>query len=154
MDNYIYSQTVHKDFHGIMNYLISFIRNNHGEEHLESFFKKSASYIYKPLIDRVKKNGLMEIKKHLERTFTSEDGKFDLKFDNDRITFIVKKCPAIFFMKDKKMETDKDFCKYSTEIVNKTIAQECDCNFKVDYDIEKGCCIQEFWKELKNDYGK
>lgn len=149
MDEYIYSQTVHKNFHGLMSYLIKFIRENHGEKHLESFFSSSAVYIYKPLIKRIKDNGLVEIKKHLEKTFSIEDGEFDLKFKDNRITFNVKKCPAICFMKDKKIEIDKDFCKYSTEVVNKSIAKECSYNFKVDYNQEKGSCIQIFWKEDK-----
>jgi hypothetical protein len=61
----------------------------------------------------------------------------------------VKKCPAISFMKDHKVEIDKDFCKCSTELVNKSIAKECGYSFKVDYDQEKGKCVQEFWKEDK-----
>lgn len=154
MDEYIYSQTVHKDFHGIMSYLIKYIRENHGEKYLKSFFESSAAKIYKPLIKRIKENGLVEIKKHLERTFTMEDGKFDLKFNGNRITFIVKKCPAIWFMKDNKMEIDEEFCKYSTEIVNKAIAKEGSYNFKVNYDQENGSCIQEFWKGVKNDISK
>jgi hypothetical protein len=151
MDDYIYSQSVHKDFHGILNYLIKFIRENHGEKHLKSFFTESAAYVYRPLIRRIKDNGLIEMKKHLEKTFKMEDGEFDLKFNNNRITFIVKKCPAIWFMKDKRIEIDKDFCKYSTEAVNKSMAGECGYNFKVTYIQEKGSCIQEYWKEEKND---
>jgi len=149
LDEYIYSQSVHKDFHGIMNYLIKYLRENHGEKHLESFFKEASAYIYKPLIERVKKNGLIEIKKHLERTFSMEDGKFDLDYEENKLVFNVKKCPAIWHMKDKKLEIDKEFCKISTEIVSAVVAKECGYYFSVEYDQENGKCIQKFWKEEK-----
>ena len=149
MDEYIYSQSVHKDFHGIMNFLIKFIRENHGEKHMEAFFTGAAAYIYKPLIERIRKNGLTEMKKHIEKVFSMEDGKVVSKLEDNHLVCNVKKCPAIYFMKDHKMEIDKNFCKSSTEIVNRSIAKECGYNFKVDYNQEKGSCIQEFWKEDK-----
>lgn len=144
MDDYTYSQSVHKDFHGVMSYLIKFIRDNHGEQHMETFFTRAAAYIYKPLIERIKKNNLIEMKKHLEKVFTMEGGKFDIDYENGEITFKVSRCPAIWHMKDHNNEIDKDFCKCSTEIVNKSIAKECGYNFSVEYDQGKGQCIQRF----------
>jgi hypothetical protein len=149
LNEYIYSQPVHKDFHGIISYLIKFIRKNYGESEVESFFKEASAYIYKPLIERVKKNGLVEIKKHLERIFSMENGDFDLDYNENKLVFNVRKCPAIWHMKDKKFEIDREFCKFSTEIVSAAIARECGYNFKVEYDQEKGKCTQKFWKDGK-----
>ncbi|MCK5567272.1 MAG: hypothetical protein KAI62_05125 [Actinomycetia bacterium] len=146
MDDYIYSQSVHKDFHGVMNYLIKFIRDNHGEQHMETFFTRTAAYIYKPLIERIKKNNLIEMKKHLEKVFTMEGGKFDIDYKNGEIIFKVNRCPAIWNIKDHNNKIDKDFCKCSTELVNKSIAKECNYNFSVEYDQEKGQCVQRFWE--------
>jgi len=134
MNEYIYSQPVCKDFHGIISYLIEFVRERHGENIVESFFKEASVYIYKPLIKRIKKNGLAEIKKHLERTFFIEDGKFDLDYDKNKLIFRVRKCPAIWHMKDKKFDIDKDFCRYSTDVVGAVIARESGYNFSVEYD--------------------
>ena len=148
MDEYIYSQSVHKDFHGVTSYLIEFIRDNHGKGHMEKFFTDSAAYIYKPLIDRIKKNGLSEIKKHYSRVFDMEDGKYSFEGDNDqKVVFIVERCPAIWHMKDTGSDIDKDYCHCSTELVNKAIAGECGFKFSVDYDQDKGQCVQKFWKE-------
>lgn len=149
MVEYIYSQTVHKDFHGITSYLIEFLRENHGDEHVEKFFNEAALYIYKPLIMRIKKNGLHEMKNHLEITFSKEHGDFDLEYSSNHFTFKVKKCPAIWHMKSKKFDTDRYFCKASTEIVNTAIAKECGYNFSVEYDQVNGKCIQKFWREEK-----
>ena len=149
MDEYIYSQTVHKDFHGIVSYLFGYLRVHFGEKNLDKFLKDSASYIYKPLIDRIKKSGLKEMKKHLEITFSKEDGKFDTEFKDNQLFFKVKRCPAIWHMKDKKFEIDKEFCKCSTEIVNTVIAKESGYNFNLEYDQENGKCMQKFWKEEK-----
>ncbi|MCL5072764.1 MAG: hypothetical protein M1308_18000, partial [Actinobacteria bacterium] len=135
--------------HGVMNFLIKFIRENHGEKHLEAFFTYAAAYIYKPLIERIRKNGLTEMKQHIEKVFSMEGGKVVFKIEDNYLVCNIKKCPAIYFMKDHKMEIDKNFCKSSTEIVNRSIAKESGYSFKVDYDQEKGSCIQKFWKENK-----
>ncbi len=151
MDNYIYAQSIHKDFHIALNYLIKFLKENYGEKYLDLFFKNSAKYIYKPLIIRMKKNGLLEIKKHFEKVFSSENGEFNIVFieNENKLIFEVKKCPAILHLKKNKIEIDKDFCKYSTETVNKVIAKESNYNFKVDYNQENGRCLQIFWKGEK-----
>lgn len=146
MDEYIYSQSIHKDFHGVMSYLIKFIRESHSQKHMEEFFSQAASYNYKPLIDRIKKNGLIEMKKHLERVFSMENGEFELEFENSKLAFEVRKCPAIWYMKDNDQEVDKDFCRCSTELVNQSIARECGYNFSVKYDQDKGQCVQKFWE--------
>jgi len=146
MDDYIYSQSVHKDFHAVMSYLIKFIRDNHGDQYMETFFTRAAAYIYKPLIERIKKNNLIEMKKHLEKVFTMEGGKFDIDYKNGEIIFKVSRCPAIWNMKDHNNSIDKDFCKCSTELVNKSIAKECNYNFSVEYNQEKGQCVQRFWE--------
>jgi len=148
MDEYIYSQSVHKDFHGVMSYLIQFMRENHGEEHLEKFFSDSAAYIYKPLIDRIKRNGLSEIKKHYSRVFDMEEGTYSLEGDGQQeVVFKVERCPAIWHMKDTGSDIDKDYCRCSTELVNQAIARECGFQFSVEYDQDKGQCVQRFWKE-------
>jgi hypothetical protein len=149
MDKYIYSQSVHKDFHGVMSFLIKFIRENYGEKYMYGFFTDSAKYIYKPLVKRIKENGLNEMKQHIEKVFSMEDGTLEIELKENHLICKVKKCPAISFMKTSKVEIDKDFCKCSTDMVNSTIAKESGYNFKIDYDQEKGSCIQQFWRESK-----
>jgi hypothetical protein len=149
MDEYIYCQSVHKDFHGITNYLIGYLRENYGKDNMEKFFKKASLYIYKPLIERIKKDGLIEMKKHLERTFSKEDGKFEINYSDNQLIFKVKKCPAIWQMKDNKIEVDKNFCFISTDIVNKAIASKCGIDFSVEYNQENGSCMQKFTRKEK-----
>ena len=149
MNEYIYSQPVHKDFQILMSFLIKYLRENHGEESLEIFFKEASKYIYEPLIKRIKKNGLAEMREHLKRNFSNENGKFNLEYKNNKIIFKVKKCPAIWYMKNNGIKIDSFFCKTSTEIVNKAIAKECGYNFSVEYDQDNGKCVQKFWKEDK-----
>ncbi len=148
MDEYIYSQSVHKDFHSVMSFLIKYMRENHGEDNMKKFFSDSSKYLYRPLIDRIKKNGLPEIEKHYKRVFGMEGGKFSFDSDDGReVIFKVEKCPAIWQMKDTGSDIDKDFCLCSTELVNKSIADECGYEFSVEYDQENGKCIQKFWRK-------
>ena len=147
MDEYIYSQSVHKDFHEIMSFLIKFLDENHGKGHMENFFSKASVYIYKPLIVRIRENGLDEMEKHLKRVFDSEKGKYKITSKKDKqIIFKVIKCPAILYLKKTGSEINKNFCLCSTELVNKAIAKECGYNFSVEYDQENGKCVQRFWR--------
>jgi hypothetical protein len=124
------------------------MRENYGEEHMERFFSDSAVYIYRPLIGRIKKNGLSEVKKHYQKVFDMEEGRYSFGSGNRRELILkVEKCPAIWHMKDTGSEIDKDYCYCSTELVNKAIARECGFEFSVDYDQDKGRCMQRFWKE-------
>lgn len=152
MDEYIYSQSVHKDFHGIMSYLIEFLKENYGEKHCKAFFEQSTPYIYKPLIDRIKKNGISEIKKHFERVFEMEQGEIEIKQNIvknlNELNIKVLKCPAIWHMKENKVKIDKDFCKCSTKLVCQAIAEECGYSFSVDFYQDEGKCIQKF-QEVK-----
>lgn len=148
MDDYIYSQSVHKDFHGIMGYLIKFMRDNHGQDHMKKFFRDSAKYIYRPLIDRIREKGLSEIRKHYEKVFDMEEGKCSFKTGGSgELIMEVQRCPAIWHMKDTGTEIDKDFCLCSTQLVNESMAEECGTGFSVEYDQDNGKCIQRFWKE-------
>lgn len=146
---YMYSQSVHKDFHKVTSMIIQYIRENYGEKVLRSFFEQIAVVIYKPLIERINKNGLVEMKKHVERTFLLEEGEVKSVYKDNKLNFHVTKCPAITHMNDKGFKVDKDFCKMATEIVNKTIAQNCGYNFLVEFDQKNGRCVQKFWKEAK-----
>ena len=147
MDEYIYSQSVHKDFHGIMSFLIKFIRKKHGARHMDRFFTDAAVYIYRPLIQRIKEKGLQEIKKHFSRVFDAEDGKYRFQKDTEEeLVFRVDRCPPIWHMKDSGAVIDERFCHCCTELVNTAIAEECGFRFSVDYDQEKGSCLQRFWR--------
>ncbi|MBC7333553.1 MAG: hypothetical protein H5T85_03690 [Actinobacteria bacterium] len=152
MIEYIYLQPVHKDFHIVLNFLIEFLRENYGEERLEDFFVKASRYIYQPLIQRVKNNGIVEIEKHLRAIFTKEDGEFHIGYKGQELIFEVIKCPAIWYMKANKIEISKCYCKISTEIVTQIIMKECGYCFSVEYDQHNGRCIQKFWKEDQNDF--
>lgn len=145
MDDYIYSVTAHKDFHIILNDLIKIVRNNFGDEFLKNFLKNRAKYIYKPLIKRIKNNGFIELNNHLKKIFTAEGGKFDLEYTDNRIDFKVCKCPALDHLSKNNIQIDNDFCLCSTSIINKAIAEECNYNFSLEYDLIKKSCKQIFW---------
>ena len=148
MDEYIYSQSVHKDFHQVMSFLIDFLGKNYKSESVKEFFLESTPYIYRPFIERIRKNGLSEISKHYRRIFDMECGDYIIERDTDKEVLLkVKKCPAIWNMKEAGFIINKDFCFYTTELVNKVIAGECGYEFSVEYDQENGKCSQRFWRK-------
>jgi len=146
MDDYIYSVPVHKDFHIVLNDIIKIARNNFDEDFLKNFLRNKALTIYEPLVKRIRRNGLIEIKEHFEKIFNAEGGQYLIDHRDNRINIAVHRCPALDHLAEKNIEIDRDFCRFSTGIINKIIAEECGYNFSLEYDQDNKSCRQSFWK--------
>jgi hypothetical protein len=147
MDPYLLKQSLHKDFHYTLSLIFDFLRENYGVDEMERIMKKVGSVIYAPLIKDMKENGLDAIEKHMKELMDLEDGIYESEKQGNSITFRIKKCPAIDHMKNKDLNISDDFCRISTGLVSREIAGEAGYRFSVDYDQDKGQCVQKFWKE-------
>ena len=149
MDEYLYHQSVHKDFHGILGLIFDYLRDNYGEKELARIFKNIAKEIYSPLIKDIKEKGLSAAEDHLKKVMDLENGKYDVKWDDGTLVFKVTKCPAIHHIKDKGQNISENYCRITTELVTGVISEEAGYKFSVDYNQDKGTCTQKFWKEDK-----
>lgn len=147
MDPYLLKQSLHKDFHYTLSLIFDFLKDNYGKDEMERIIKKVAGIIYSPLIGDLKEEGLLVIEKHIKELMDLEGGKYEIEKNGGSVTFKISKCPAIDYMNSKNMKISDDFCRISTDLVSKKIAENAGYKFSVDYDQDKGQCVQKFWKE-------
>jgi hypothetical protein len=150
MEEYLYKQPVDVDSHGQLGSIIFYLLNQYGEKETESIMESITEDIYKTLISKIKKNGIVEFEKHFKEIMTLEKGVYKIKRDDENLTIEVCKCPAIQpakeHMERRNMKIPEVFCKLCTEVVNKVIARESGYNFLIDYNQDEGKCIQKFWR--------
>jgi len=137
--------SVHKDFHGALSCCLEYIYKKYGEKELDMCLRQIARNVYKPLIESLKSRGLAALEEHWRRIFTIEGGDFDLHYDGDVLVLNVKKCPAIWHMRERGYRIFEKFCEHC-RIVNDEICKAAGYNSSVDYDQDAGSCTQKFWR--------
>jgi len=147
MDPYLLKQSLHKDFHYTLSLIFDFLNKNYGKEEADRIMKKVSRTIYLPLIEEMKEKGLPAMEKHMKELMELESGEYTSEKDDNSITFSINKCPAISHMKNKGLGISPDFCRISTGLAFGEIAKNTGYRFSLDYDREKGQCVQKYWKE-------
>ena len=147
MDPYLLKQSLHKDFHYTLSLILDFLKDNYGKDEMERIMKKTSRIIYSPLIEDMKEEGLAAIEKHIKELMDLEGGEYEVEKKGDSVTFKILKCPAIDHMNSKDLKISEDFCRISTGLAIKEVAENSGYKFSVDFDQDKGQCIQKFWKE-------
>jgi hypothetical protein len=147
MEPYLLKQSLHKDFHYTLSLIFDFLKNNYDREEMDKIMKKVSREVYSLLIEDLKENGLDAIEKHIKEVMDLEGGQYEVEKLKDSLTFKINKCPAIEYMKNKKIDISEDFCRISTGLVSRKIAEKAGYRFSVDYDQDRGKCVQKFWKE-------
>ncbi|MFH1008793.1 MAG: hypothetical protein V1800_15055 [Candidatus Latescibacterota bacterium] len=137
---------VHKDFHGAMSYGMQHVCERYGEEAMAEFLERVAKGVYGPLSERLKKEGLTALEEHWRHIFTIEEGDFDLGYEGDQLVLHVHQCPAIHHMQAHGYAIAERYCEH-TRLVNEGICRAAGYECSVEYDQEKGRCVQSFWKE-------
>jgi len=136
---------VHKDFHGALSAGIQFVLDRHGPEALAEFLDQVAANVYRPLIERIRQEGLKALEEHWRRIFELEGGDYSLEYESETLVLRVERCPAIHHMKEHGYAIADRFCE-STRVVNEGICRRAGCACSVEYDQEAGTCVQKFWR--------
>ncbi|MBC7319860.1 hypothetical protein H5T89_04375 [bacterium] len=137
---------VHKDFHGALSCAFQFLEENYGKEALTKFLIRVAQNCYKDLISNINTEGLLALEIYWRKIFTLEEGKFEIRTDENSVIIEVKECPALSHLKKAGYPIYKDFC-YQTEIINSIIAKETGLYSSIEKNQDKAYCIQKFWRE-------
>lgn len=137
---------MHKDFHGALCYGIKYLEDNYGQKAVEEYLQQIAKTYFSPLTKKLKTSGLKALEDHWQNVFETEDGEFNISYDDDILVLEVSKCPAINHLKEKKMLYTDKHC-LTTVVVNKTICQEAGYDCSCEYEPGKGKCIQKFWQK-------
>ncbi|MCD6408041.1 hypothetical protein J7L87_03215, partial [bacterium] len=85
---------IHKDFHGALSVGFKFLDEKYGKEILKEYLIQMVENLYKGLINKIKRNGLVELEKYWKEIFTEEEGEFKIKRNKNRKMILeVRKCP-------------------------------------------------------------
>lgn len=157
MDQYLYNQSLHQDFHIGFNDIIIYLRDRYGEEALRKIMTASAKKVYKPLIEEIKDQGIKALRAHFTQIMELEDGGVGFKGPGnpnglgapggsaDELTINVMKDPVIAYLIKKGVSPDGDFLTITAEVMQDAIAEEAGYTHRVEYN-------QQFLDFLK-DFG-
>jgi len=141
---------VHKDFHGSMSYGIQYLYEKYGEKELVEYLKQLAHTVYSPLIEALKMRGLPALYEHWDYIFTIEDADFEIGYEENDVLFLkVRKCPAIYHMRENNYQVAEKYCEHCRTI-NEEICHSAGYECSIEYDQDKGSCIQKFWRKNNN----
>ncbi len=141
-------KNVHKDFHGAMSFGLKYVYDSYGDNGVKEYFKELANTVYSPLSKALQKKGLGELEKHWRKIFDLEDADYELFYKDNVLNLKINKCPAISHMKKFGYEIFEKFCEHC-RILNAEICRNAGCQSSIEYDQNKGKCLQKFWKERR-----
>lgn len=141
---------VHKDFHGAMSYGIHYLYQKYGEREMVEYLKQLAHAVYSPLIEALKTKGLPALYEHWDYIFSIEDACFGIGYEESDVLFLkVKKCSAIHHMQENNYQAAKKYCEHC-RIINEEICHSAGYESSLEYDQDKGSCMQKFWEKNNN----
>ncbi|MCA9433709.1 MAG: hypothetical protein KC940_24530 [Candidatus Omnitrophica bacterium] len=130
------------DFYFAINATFRFFLENYGEEALHRYWTAMGKEYFEPLSRRFQAGGLPEVEKYWTEFFETEpSGEVEVTRSNDRVEIEVKKCPALFWLRDHDREEVACYCRHC-EFVSKEIASNAGLSFELEGG--GGACHQTF----------
>jgi len=139
---------LHKDFHGALADAIRYLDETYGHKATDEYLSQVGCICYAPLNDRMKREGLSALEKHLVSVFTREDGRFSIRWENGVLVLEVDQCPAVNHLVSTGRSFSPRFCQ-STVHVNAAICRAAGYRAVCTYEPGQGRCVQRFSQEEK-----
>jgi len=136
---------VHKDFHGCLSYALRFLEKELGWEGVDEFLRRVARTVYSPLVEALKRDGLIALELHWRRIMEIENANFEIRHEQNTLVLVVRRCPAIHHLRMRGYAVYDKFCE-TTRIINEEICRNAGYVSSINYDQESGSCTQRFWK--------
>ena len=130
----------HPDFHSSMNMGIEYLGSKYGDDEVVEFLQGYTKAVYNKVIKKIKQNGLVEIKKHIEQCYKNEKASDAIQIDytDDRINVNVKYCPVVKYLLSTGREVS-DWYNFTTTVVMQTLCDVIGYSFELhSYDKETG----------------
>ncbi|HHW32488.1 MAG TPA: hypothetical protein GXX20_12605 [Clostridiaceae bacterium] len=138
---------LHRDFHISADIGIAYVGEKYGDNGVKEYLRKFASAYYAPLVDDIKKRGLIALKEHIEKIYEAEEYSEHLKIEMSKNQLIVDvdSCPGVTYMKKQGHIPSKWYIE-ATRTVNETIADLADISFELlFYNEENGSAKYRFF---------
>jgi len=140
------NEYLHMDFHGALCYAIKYLDETFGEQATKEYLAQVGMTYFKPLSEKLKKDGLKALQAHWQAVFQKEQGKYKIYYEDKILVLEVDPCPAIAHLKKRNLFFTERYCQ-STVVVNMIICQEAGYKCSTEYKPGEGKCIQKFWRE-------
>ncbi len=139
---------LHRDFHAAFDQGIEYLGMQFGDNAVREYLYKFGKEYYAPLIEEIKKDGLAALKRHIEKTYETEElpDALECKLSDNELLVNIRECPAVQYMKSVG-RTPSKWYKLSTSTVNEAIADGADLGFEmIDYDEKDGRASYRFFR--------
>ena len=144
----------HRDFHISGDRGVRYVGEKFGDAAVCEYLTRFTKAYYKPLIEKIRKNGLEELKKHIENIYAVEKAVdcVDCSLADGVLNVRISKCPAVTYMKASGYEPSKLYIE-TTRTVNRVLAEECGYGFEmISYSEKDGAAEYSFFaKQTKRD---
>lgn len=93
------NEYLHRDFHRALSTGLDYLGDRYGEQAVRDYLRQFARVFYAPLREAVMRQGLVALKKHFERIYTTEGGAVEIELSEDRMTLYTAASPAVTHMR-------------------------------------------------------
>lgn len=139
---------LHRDFHVSGDTGLSYVGERYGDNGAKEYLRRFACAQYAPLAARVKEEGLVALKAHIEQTYETEEAADAVcaMLIGDVLQVEVAYCPGVRYMKSIGYTPSKWYVEL-TRTVNEAIADLADLGFELlSYDPEDGAASYRFFR--------
>ena len=137
---------LHRDFHLSGDLALTYCAENYGYDALIGFLTAYVKNYYSPVINDIKKRGLIAVKEWIEKVYEIEEASelLTAKLTADKLLIKVEKSPAIEFMYSLGQKPSK-YYQEETKTLYKALAEASGLGFTLKlYDEESGKAEFEF----------
>ncbi|HHV62659.1 MAG TPA: hypothetical protein GXX51_08485 [Firmicutes bacterium] len=145
---------LHKDFYGGLSLAFEFIEKELGYDALEEYWRRVARTCYRPLIEKLRKEGLPALEEYLRGVFEPQASRgpgqngtgepdFEITRTGDELILKINRCPALSHMREAGYPIHYRYCEH-TRVVNETICKEAGYEATCEYDQDAARCVQRF----------
>ncbi len=137
----------HQDFHLSIDNGIRYMGEKYGDAHVLEYMTRFAKAYYKPLIEKIRENGLAEMKNQIEEVYKIEKLPDNVKctLKDAELRVVVSECPAVKYMKENGKTPSKWYIE-TTRTAYKTVAEESGYGFEmISYNEDNGAAEYRFF---------
>lgn len=130
---------LHRDFHLLGDLALTYCGEKFGDNGVIQFLRSYTKAYYKPVIEKIRENGLIAIKEWVEGIYEVEEASELLHTDlkENMLTVTIDKSPVIEYMHSLSQQPGKYYIE-ETRTLYSAIADECDMSFYLDYYEDDG----------------
>ena len=125
---------LHRDFHVSTDIGINYIGTHYGNEGVVEYLRRYATSFLSPLVEEIKKDGLVALKRYFEDLYMQEEMPEVLHtvLSDGLLEVTIDRCPAVTFMR-KSGHTPSKWYIETVNTVYKTVAEATGIGFELLY---------------------